>query len=73
MDLTGKINVLEGFLADLVRERGFKLDSLQRSIKNSIEKGYDFGHPNASLYATVIQLESQIRELKSALTILKEK
>ena len=53
-------------LTELKRERSFKLDSLQQSLKHAIEKGYDFAGPNLNLFAAVLTLESSIRELSYA-------
>jgi hypothetical protein len=50
--------------AELIKERTYKLDTLKRSLDQSIHKGYDFASPNANLFMLIVQIEAQIRELR---------
>lgn len=51
-------------LIELHRERKYKLEALLSSLQSSIKNGYDFGGPNASLFAGLLQIEAAIRKLE---------
>lgn len=54
-------------LLELRITREHKLHTLQTQLEQSINKGYDFGIVNVSLFTDIIQIESQLRELSYVL------
>lgn len=51
-------------LKELRDQRGFRLKSLKTSLDHSMEHGWDFASPNATLFMQLVQIEAQIRELE---------